>query len=160
MDVAEFNCPLAFKLAKYLAIAASFGDFIYLAYSRRRPGGPEQVKAGRELWMSPGFSCRGGISVGQFVHHLCGAGSHFDPSTCFDGSETRVPSGYTKGRHLWMAAFPRSITSSGNHFEHRLGSRSLRLGEAHVSPSPRARRRSAPISPETLGCLCVSPRPG
>jgi len=48
MEVAEFNCPLAFKLAKYLAIAASFGEVIYLAYSQRRSGGPEQVKAGRE----------------------------------------------------------------------------------------------------------------
>jgi hypothetical protein len=42
MDVAEFNCPLAFKLAKYLVIAASFGDIIYLAYSRRRSGGTKR----------------------------------------------------------------------------------------------------------------------
>ncbi len=55
--------------------------------------------------MYTGFSCRGGISVGQFVHNLCVAGSHSDPSTGFDGSETRRPSGSTKGRHLRMAAF-------------------------------------------------------
>ncbi len=58
-----------------------------LASNTLRFGGPEQVKAGRELWISPGFSCRGGISVGQFVHHLWDAGSHFDPSICLALSE-------------------------------------------------------------------------
>jgi hypothetical protein len=82
------------------------------------------------------------------------------PPTCFDGSETRVPSGYTKGRHLRMAAFSRSIASSGNHFEHRVGSRSLRLGTSRDILVASTRRRSSPILPKTLGCLCVSPRLG
>ena len=47
------------------------------------------------------------------------AGSHPIPSACFDGSETKIPSGYTKGRCLRVSAFSRSIASSGNDFEQR-----------------------------------------
>jgi hypothetical protein len=46
VNVAEFNSPLAFKLTKYLVIAATFGDVIYLEYSRRRSGGPTRRTAG------------------------------------------------------------------------------------------------------------------
>jgi len=99
-------------------------------------------------------------SQGYLVHNLRGARSHPDHSTCFDGSEIRVPSGYTKGRHLRMTAFSRSIASSGNHFKHRLVSRSLRLAPSRDVPVARPRRCSRPISPETLGSLCVSPRLG
>ena len=41
------------------------------------------------------------------------AGPNPVPATCFEGSEIRLPSGYTKGRHLRMSAFLRSIASSG-----------------------------------------------
>jgi hypothetical protein len=59
-----------------------------------------------------------------------------------------------------MAAFSRSIASSRNHFEHRVASRSLCLGTSREVLVARPRRRPGPISPETLGCLCVSPRLG
>ncbi len=54
----------------------------------------------------------------------------------------------------------RSIASPGNHFEHRRPSRSLRLAPPRDIPVARQRWVSAPISPETLGCLSVSPRLG
>jgi hypothetical protein len=70
----------------------------------------------------------------------------FNPlhSTCFDGSETRVPSGYTKGRRLRTSAFSRSIASSGNDFRHHRPSLPLALDpprDARWSDSVSPRRR-------------------
>ena len=76
-----------------------------------------------------------------------------DHSTCFDGSETRLPSGYTKGRHLRVTAFSRSIASSGNDFEQRRPSRSLGLASPRDILVARPLRVPTPISPETLGRL-------
>ena len=38
---------------------------------------------------------------------------------CFDGSEIRLPQGYTKGRRPETSAFLRSIASCRNNFERR-----------------------------------------
>lgn len=38
-------------------------------------------------------------------------------TTCFDGSETDLPSGYTKGRRPETSAFLRSMAGSGDNFE-------------------------------------------
>ena len=74
-------------------------------------------------------------------------------TTCFDGSETRLPSGYTKGRHLRVTAFSRSIASFGNDFEQRRRSRSLRLAPPPEIFVAGPLRVSPPISPKTLGRL-------
>ena len=102
-------------------------------------------------WSSP---------VAREAHNLEVVGSNPAPATCFDGSETDLPSGYTKGRHLRMAAFSRSIARSRKHFEHRVASQSLRLGGTRDISFAPARLRPGPISPKTLGRLCVSPRLG
>ena len=111
-------------------------------------GSPETNDA---RWSSP---------VAREAHNLEVTGSNPVRATCFDGSETRLPSGYTRGRHLRVTAFLRSIASCGNDFERRLPSRSL-------PPSvPRGflrRPTHAPVTPilrETLGRLSVSPSPG
>lgn len=79
--------------------------------------------------------------------------TEFGPRTCLDGSETRIPSGYTKGRPLRMAAFSRSIASSGNDLEHPHPSQSPRLAPPRDPTSPKLRRHLVPISPKTLGRL-------
>lgn len=95
-------------------------------------------------WSSP---------VAREAHNLEVVGSNPAPATCFDGSETRVPSGYTKGRHLRVTAFSRSIASCGNDFEHCRPSQSLRLAPPRDILSRQAIRFPTPLSPETLGCL-------
>ena len=78
-------------------------------------GGPRRpCTTGGATW-----GCRTGRDErSETAHNPPVAGSHPARSTCFDGSETRVPSGYTKGRRPRTSAFSRYIASSGNHFEH------------------------------------------
>lgn len=59
------------------------------------------------------------------------------------------PCDVSKGRHLRTLAFLLSIASSGNNFEHRTASRSLRCSPLRDS-SPHTGRRLTSISPETL----------
>ena len=77
-------------------------------------------------------------------------------TTCFDGSETPLPSGYTKGRHLRVTAFSRSIASCGNDIGNPAASRSLLLATPRDSRRAIRRRPDGPISAKTLGCLCVA----
>lgn len=81
-------------------------------------------------------------------------------STGFDGSETRVPSGYTKGLRLLTSAFLCSIASLGKNFEHRQSAQSLALGAWHHSGSASSRGVSRSFAPKALGCLWVSRRLG
>ena len=98
--------------------------------------------------------------VAREAHNLEVVGSNPAPATCFDGSETRLPSGYTKGRHPRVTAFSRSIASSGNDFERRRWSRFGDLDPSRATPWPALRSSADPISAETLDCLSVSRRLG
>ncbi len=85
---------------------------------------------------------------------------HSEPVTCFDGSEIRLPLGYTEGRRREALAFSRSIAISGKDFEGRTWSRFDELGQTRATHSPRRRCVIKPISAQSLGCLSVSPRLG
>ena len=78
-------------------------------------------------------------------------------TTCFPGSELRLPQGYTKGRRPETPAFLRFIASSGNVLRH--GGKSLCVAHGQLRDVCRAiRRRPWRLIPtRTLG---ISRRPG
>ena len=121
------------------------------------------IREGRVVWLrrhtcsrvNPrrGFEVMNRTRLPPFRRPLKRSAEH---TTCFDGSETPLPSGYTKGRHLRVTAFSRSIASSGNDFQHRLSSQNLLLATPRDSRRAIRRRPDCPISAKTLGCLCVA----
>ena len=78
------------------------------------------------------------------------------PATCFDGSETGLPQGYSKGRRRETLAFSRSVASCGNGFERRELSLSSDLNVARDAWRSDTRCPPEPIPAESLGCLSVS----
>jgi hypothetical protein len=102
------------------------------------------------------------VSDGRFIasHNPAVVGPNSKQATCFDGSEIRLPSGYTKGRRPETSAFLRSIASSGNDFGRRGRSLFGDLGQSRATRRCPWLRPVDPISAQSLGCLAVSRRLG
>ena len=81
-------------------------------------------------------------------------------STCFPGSEIRLPQGYTKGRRPETSAFSRSIASCGNNFARRGKSLSYDLAVTRDSRRANPLGHRGLIWAKTLGSLGVSRRLG
>jgi hypothetical protein len=100
------------------------------------------------------------VNLDPAGHNLAVTGSNPIPSTCFDGSETRLPQGYTKAgvqrRRPFRVPGPVPATSSGH------GASLEAMLSAHRARRPARQFVSlvAPFSTKTLGCLCVSRRLG
>ena len=63
-------------------------------------------------WSSP---------VAREAHNLEVVGSNPAPATCFLGSETGLPLGYTKSHRLWAVAFVVSRPSAAMHYDAAVG---------------------------------------